>query len=86
VENTWTLKPAAENLREYVKRNRMELEMFLNGKFVDSISITERDLGRIYEQQHRMEKKHCHELEYSDGQLQFYVSGLSEENAKQCIP
>jgi hypothetical protein len=58
----------------------MELEMFLNGKFVDSMSIRQSDLGRIYELQHKMEKKHCHELEYSDGQPQFFINGLAEED------
>lgn len=61
----------------------MELEMFLNGKFIDSVSITEKDLEKIHELQHLMEKKHCHQLEYSDDQPQFFVSGLSEEDVKQ---
>lgn len=81
--NTWTLKAEVENLKAYVKRNEMELEMFLNGKFIDSISITEKDLERIHELQHKMEKKHCHQLEYSDGQPQFFLSGLSEEEVQQ---
>ena len=61
----------------------MELEMFLNGKFIDSIAIKEKDLERIHELQHRMEKKHCHQLKYSDGQPQFFVSGLAEEDVEQ---
>jgi hypothetical protein len=61
----------------------MELEMFLNGKFIDSISIDEKDLEIIHELQHKMEKKHCHQLEYSDGQPQFFINGLSEEDVKQ---
>lgn len=77
------LKAAVENLKGYVKRNKMELEMFLNGKFVDSMTITEKDLERIHELQHRMERKHCHQLEYADGQPQFVVSGLSEEDVEQ---
>jgi len=60
----------------------MELEMFLNGKFVDSISIRQSDLRRIHELQHKMEKKHCHQLEYSDGQPQFFITGLSEEDVE----
>ena len=70
----------AENLKEFVKKNKMELEMFLNGKFIDSISITEKDLEYIGDLQHKMEKKHCHQLEYSDGQPQFFLSGLTEED------
>ena len=76
----WLLKPVVENLKAYVKRNKMELEMFLNGKFIDSMTITEKDLERIHDLQHKMEKKHCHQLEYSDGQPQFFVTGLSEED------
>jgi hypothetical protein len=60
----------------------MELEMFLNGKFIDSISIRQSDLGRVHELQHKMEKKHCHQLEYSDGQPQFFINGLSEEDVE----
>lgn len=60
----------------------MELEMFLNGKFIESMTITEKDLERIHDLQHKMEKKHCHQLEYSDGQPQFFVSGLSEEDVE----
>jgi hypothetical protein len=74
------IKPVVENLKGYVKRNKMELEMFLNGKFIDSMTITEKDLERIHDLQHKMEKKHCHQLEYSDGQPQFFVTGLSEED------
>ncbi|HEY6953932.1 MAG TPA: hypothetical protein VI385_01750 [Flavisolibacter sp.] len=58
----------------------MELEMFLDGKFIDSFTIKESDLKRIDELQHKMEKKHCHQLEYSDGQPQFFISGLAEED------
>lgn len=58
----------------------MELEMFLNGKFIDSIFLKQSELGRIHELQHKMEKKHCHELEYSDGQPQFFINGVSEED------
>jgi hypothetical protein len=57
----------------------MELEMFLNGKFIDSITINKSDLEKIHELQHKMEKKHCHQLEYSDGQPQFFISGFAEE-------
>jgi len=60
----------------------MELEMFLDGKFIDSMTITGKDLEKIHELQHRMEKKHCHQLEYSDDQPQFFVSGLSEEDVQ----
>lgn len=77
------LKQPAENLKGYVKKNKMELEMFLNGKFIDSIAITEKDLDTIHELQHTMEKKHCHQLEYSDGQPQFFISGLSEQDVEQ---
>ena len=83
MENTWTSKAVVENSKGFVKRNKMELEMFLDGKFVDSMTITEKDLQRIHELQHKMEKKHCHQLEYSDGQPQFFVSGLSEEAVEQ---
>lgn len=48
--------------------------MYLNGKFVDSISITTAQLKNIHELQHQMEKKHCHELEYADDQPQFFVT------------
>jgi hypothetical protein len=72
-----------ENLKESGGRNKMELQMFLNGKFIDEITITEKDLERIHDLQHKMEKKHCHQLEYSDGQPQFFVSGLSEEDVRQ---
>ena len=65
------LRQVVENLKVYVKRNKMELEMFLHGKFIDSMTITEKDLEKIHELQHRMEKKHCHQLEYSDGQPHF---------------
>ncbi len=58
----------------------MELEMFLDGKFIDSVTIKESDLKRIDELQHKMEKKHCHQLEYSDGQPQFFISGIAEED------
>jgi hypothetical protein len=58
----------------------MELEMFLDGKFIDSFTIKESDLKRIDELQHKMEKKHCHQLEYSDGQPQFFISGIAEED------
>jgi hypothetical protein len=61
----------------------MELEMFLNGKFIDSISVDEKELENIHELQHKLEKKHCHQLEYSDGQPQFFINGLSEEDVKQ---
>ncbi|HWI90427.1 MAG TPA: hypothetical protein VNU93_03700 [Verrucomicrobiae bacterium] len=61
----------------------MELEMFLDGKFIDAVSITEKDLENIHELQHKMEKKHCHQLEYADGQPQFFVSGLSEEEVQR---
>jgi hypothetical protein len=60
----------------------MELEMFLNGKFIDSIFIRQSDLDRVHELQHKMEKKHCHQLEYSDGQPQFFINGLSEEDVE----
>lgn len=76
------LRQAVEYLKVCVKRNKMELEMFLDGKFIDSMTITEKDLEKIHELQHRMEKKHCHQLEYSDGQPQFFVSGISEEDVQ----
>lgn len=60
----------------------MELEMFLNGKFIDSISIKESDMKRLHELQHQMEKKHCHQLEYSDGQPVFFVNGLPAEDVE----
>jgi hypothetical protein len=60
----------------------MELEMFLNGKFIDSLAISVKDLDRLHELQHKLEKKHCHQLEYSDGQPQFFVTGLSEEDVE----
>ena len=44
------------------------------------IELKESDLQRIEDLQHAMEKKHCHQLEYSDGQPQFFVSGLPEAN------
>jgi hypothetical protein len=47
------------------------------------VSITEKDLENIHELQHKMEKKHCHQLEYADGQPQFFVSGLSEEEVQR---
>lgn len=72
-----------ESLRAYEKRSSMELEMFLNGKFIDAMSITEKDLENIHELQHKLEKKHCHQLQYTDGQPQFFVSGLSEEEVQQ---
>lgn len=53
--------------------------MFLDGKFIDSITIKESDLKRIDELQHKMEKKHCHQLEYSDGQPQFFINGISRK-------
>lgn len=56
--------------------------MFLDGKFIDSVTIKESDLKRIDELQHKMEKKHCHQLEYSDGQPQFFINGISEEDLK----
>lgn len=61
----------------------MELEMFLNGRYIDSIAIDESDLEKIHELQHAMEKKHCHQLEYGDGQPQFFITGLSEESIEQ---
>ena len=61
----------------------MELEMYLNGKFVDSVSITAMQIKNIQELQHQMEKKHCHELQYADDQPQFFVTGLSKEDVKQ---
>jgi len=67
----------------FIKEKQMELEMFLNGKFIDALTITEKDLVRIHELQHKMEKKHCHQLEYSDGQPQFLITGLSEEDVEQ---
>jgi hypothetical protein len=79
------LNPVVENLKEFEKRNKMELEMYLDGKFIDSVSITEKDLERLHDLQHKMEKKHCHQLEYSDGQPQFFVSGLSEEDVPQAV-
>ncbi|MGZ3844588.1 MAG: hypothetical protein ACXVLT_04510 [Flavisolibacter sp.] len=57
----------------------MQLEMFLDGKFIDSVTIKESDLKRIDELQHKMEKKHCHQLEYSDGQPQFFINGISRK-------
>jgi hypothetical protein len=60
----------------------MELEMYLDGKFIDSISITAAQLKNIHELQHQMEKKHCHSLEYSDDQPQFFISGLNEEDTE----
>ena len=51
----------------------MELEMYLNGKFIDSINITASQLKNIHELQHQMEKKHCHDLKYSDDQPQFFI-------------
>lgn len=77
--NLWMWKAVVETLKVYVKKNRVELEMFLNGKFIDSMTITEKDLERIHD---LMEKKHCRQLEYSDGQPQFFVSGLSEEDVE----
>ena len=53
----------------------MELEMYLDGRFIDAISISSSQLGKIHELQHQMEKRYCHELEYSNGQLQFFISG-----------
>ena len=70
----------------------MQLEMYLNGKFIDSINITKAQLNNIYELQHQMEKKYCHELEYADDQPQFFISGLNEvdievnENTAKKIP
>lgn len=61
----------------------MELEMYLNGKFIDSMSITAAQLKNIHELQHQMEKKHCHALKYADDQPQFFVNGLSEEEVKK---
>jgi len=66
----------------FVREMAMELEMFLNGKFIDSMTIKESALERIHDFQHKMEKKHCHHLEYSDGQPQFFISGLSEQDVK----
>ena len=60
----------------------MELEMYLDGKFIDSISITAAQLKNIHELQHQMEKKHCHDLEYSDDQPQFFLSGVNEEDVE----
>lgn len=60
----------------------MELEMYLNGKFIDSINITASQLKNIHELQHQMEKKHCHDLKYSDDQPQFFISGMSEEDVE----
>ena len=60
----------------------MELEMFLDGKYIDSVTIKESDLKRIDELQHKMEKKHCQQLEYSDGQPQFFISGMGEEDVQ----
>jgi hypothetical protein len=65
----------------------MELEMYLNGKFIDAISITKAQLKNIHSLQHKMEKKHCHELEYADDQPRFFINGLPtdviiEKNSK----
>ena len=60
----------------------MELEMFLDGKFIDSVAIKLSDLKRLDDLQHKMEKKHCHQLQYSDGQPQFFLSGISEEDVE----
>jgi hypothetical protein len=60
----------------------MELEMYLHGKFVDSMSIRASQLKNIHELQHQMEKKHCHALEYSDDQPQFFISGIAEEDVE----
>ena len=44
----------------------MELEMYLNGRFIDSIPVSSSQLGKIHELQHHLERKYCHELEYAD--------------------
>lgn len=80
--NLWMRKHPEANSKGLDGRNSMELEMFLDGKFIDSVAIKESDLKRIDELQHKMEKKHCNQLKYSDGQPQFFISGMSEEDVQ----
>ena len=54
----------------------MELEMYLNGRFIDSIPVSSSQLGNIHELQHHLERKYCHELEYADDQPQFFITGI----------
>jgi hypothetical protein len=57
----------------------MELEMYLNGKFIDAIPVLKSQLSKIHELQHQLEKKYCHELEYSDDQPEFFISGIPSD-------
>lgn len=61
----------------------MELEMYLHGKFIDAIPLTTAQLSKIHELQHQLEKKYCHELEYTDDQPQFFITGLPSGMSEQ---
>jgi hypothetical protein len=54
----------------------MELEMYLNGKFIDAVPINSSQLTKVHELQHQLEKKYCHHLEYTDDQPQFFITGI----------
>jgi len=80
--NLWKSRLLEENSKASAKKTNMELEMFLDGKFIDAVTINESDLKRLDKLQQKMERKHCHQLEYSDGQPQFFISGVWEENVR----
>lgn len=57
----------------------MELQMFLNGKLVDSVTINDSHLRVLRAVQQRMEDKHSEILELADEDPQFYVEGIGSK-------
>lgn len=57
----------------------MELQMFLNGRLVDSVTINDSHLRVLRAVQQRMEDKHSEILELADEDPQFYVEGIGSK-------
>ena len=62
-----------------LKLYEMELQMFLNGRLVDSVTINDSHLRVLRAVQQRMEDKHSEILELADEDPQFYVEGIGSK-------
>ncbi|MGN6399675.1 MAG: hypothetical protein ACTHMD_04420 [Flavisolibacter sp.] len=57
----------------------MELQMYLNGKLVDSVTINAAHLRVLHAVQQKMEDKHSEILELANEEPQFYVEGIGSK-------
>jgi len=57
----------------------MELQMFLNGKLVDSVTINASHLRALRAVQQKMEDKHSEILDLSNEDPQFYIEGIASK-------